>query len=214
MIMVFDDLLDCFSKEAWFDYASVALLFPEGDQAIRTSLYRFKKAGKVLELRRGVYTFPERYRKVPLAATAVAGTLYQPSYLSLLWALSFYGTIPEKTVVYTSITTRPTKRFENDWGSFSYRSVKPALFSGFVLETVMGSNIRIATPEKALLDLLYLEEGEWTEARFESMRFESGTIALEPFTVLMEGTHSPRLARAAAAWRRYANAALEGRIEL
>ena len=212
--MKFDELLDRFNTEAWFDYASVALLFPEGDAAIRTSLYRFKKTGRLLELRRGLYAFTERHRKASLTGPSVANALYQPSYLSTLWALSLYGVIPEKAVVYTSVTPRPTKRFENSVGSFVYRSLQPALFSGFISESMMGSPVRIATPEKALLDLMYLEEGEWTEGRMESMRFEPGAISLEPFLAAMDGTGIPRLWRAAAAWKRYALDAQEGRIEV
>ncbi len=212
--MKFDKLLDQFNKEAWFDYASVALLFPEGDAAIRTSLYRLKKTGRLLELRRGLYAFPERYRKATLTGPSVANALYQPSYLSTLWALSFYGVIPEKTVTYTSVSPRPTKSFENSLGLFSYRSLQPALFAGFVTESIMASPVRIATPEKALLDLMYLEEGEWTEERMESMRFEPGAIALEPFLTAMEGTGIARLQRAAVAWKRYASDVEKGRINV
>jgi len=212
--MKFDELLDRFNDEACFDYPSVALLFPESDAAIRTSLYRFKKTGRLLELRRGLYAFPERYRKVTLTGPAVANALYQPSYLSTLWALSFYGVIPEKTVVYTSVTPRQTKRFENSLGSFFYRSLQTSLFTGFGTESIMGTPVRIATPEKALLDLMYLEEGEWTEGRMDSMRFEPGAIALEPFLAAMADTAIPRLMRAADAWKRYAFETQEGRIEV
>lgn len=212
--MRFDELLDRFNDEAWFDYASVALFFPEGDAAIRTSLYRFKRTGRLLELRRGLYAFPDRYRKVTLTGPAVANALYAPSYLSTLWALSFYGVIPEKTVVHTCVSPRPTKAFENDFGSFFYRSLKPALFFGFVTESIMGSPVRVATPEKALLDLMYLEEGEWTVDRMESMRFEPGAIALEAFVAALVAAGIPRLGRAAVAWRRYSGEAQEGRVEL
>lgn len=212
--MKFDDLLERFNREACFDFASVALLFPEGDESVRTALYRFRKSGKLLELRRGLYAFADRYRKAPLPGPAVAGLLYSPSYLSERWALSWYGMIPEKTVVFTSVTPRPTKRFENAWGSFAYRSLKPALFSGFLTETILGAPVRLARPEKALLDLWHLEGGEWTEARLESMRLEPGLV--EPGLVLAEAAKSgsPRLARAAAAWLRYAGEARDGRIEL
>ena len=212
--MKFDELLDRFNREPYFDFTSVALLFPEGDESIRTSLYRFKKAGRLLELRRGLYALADRYRKAALPVAAIAGALYQPSYLSTLWALSFWGVIPEKTVTYTSVTPRPTKRFENSWGRFDFRTLKPSLFSGFVTETVMGSPIRVAPPEKALFDLMYLEAGEWTEARMESMRFEPGAIALETFLALAIDSDIPRLKRAAVAWRSYTNEALEGRIQL
>lgn len=212
--MKFDELLDTFNGEAYFDYASVALLFPEGDESIRTSLHRFRMNARLLELRRGLYAFADRYRKSGLTGPVVAGILYPPSYLSELWALSFHGVIPEKTVSYTSVTPRATKRFKNDWGRFSFRTLKPALFSGFETETVMGSPVRIARPEKALLDLWYLEKGEWTEERMESMRFEPGAVALESLFAAADGSGLPRLKRAAKAWTNYAGESMKGRIEL
>lgn len=212
--MKFDELLDAFNGEAYFDIASVALLFPEGDQSIRNALYRFKKSARLLELRRGLYAIADRYRKTPLTGPVVAGALYAPSYLSERWALSFYGVIPEKTVVYTSVTPRTTKSFTNEWGRFAYRTLKPSLFSMFTIESIMGSPIRIATPGKALLDLWYLEDGEWTAARMESMRFEPGVIALESLVTAAEGSGLPRLKRAAAAWIDYAGECMRGRIEL
>ena len=212
--MKFDELLDRFNGEAYFDYASVALLFPEGDEAIRTALHRFRKSARLLELRRGLYAFAERYRKVSLTGPVVAGALYPPSYLSERWALSFHGVIPEKTVVYTSVTLRTTKSFDNDWGRFTFRTIKPALFSGFAIEAISGAPVRIATPEKALLDLWHLEAGEWTEARMESMRFEAGAIGTESLVAAAEGSGIPRLRRAAETWKRYAGESMKGRIEL
>ena len=212
--MTFDQLFERFHQEACFDYASVALFFPETAASIRTALYRFRKAGKLLELRRGLYAFAARYRKVPLTGPAIAGFLYPPSYLSERWALSFHGCIPEKVVVYTSVTPRSTRSFQNDWGRFVYRTLKQALFSGYQTETIMGLPARIATVEKALVDLWYLESGEWTEERMESMRFEPETISAERLLRITDDFDLPRLRRAAAAWLRYAAETNDGRVEL
>ncbi|OHE57414.1 MAG: hypothetical protein A2Y36_01975 [Treponema sp. GWA1_62_8] len=212
--MKFEDLLECFQKEAYFDYASVALLFREGEESLRTCLYRFRKSGRLIELRRGLYAFAELYRKVPLTGPAVAEALYHPSYLSERWALSFHGVIPEKVVVYTSVSPRPTKRFANAWGRFMYRSIRQDLFSGYASESIMGSSVHIASPEKALMDFMYLEAGEWTIARMESMRFEAALIDHETFVAAMNSAGSPRLVRATEAWIRYASESAEGSIEI
>ncbi|MBQ9398373.1 MAG: hypothetical protein IJU08_07755 [Bacteroidales bacterium] len=39
--------------------------------------------------------------------------LYGPSYVSLHWALRWYGLIPERVETVTSVTTRHTREFEN-----------------------------------------------------------------------------------------------------
>ena len=177
-------------------------------------LFRSRKAGKLLELRRGLYAFAERYRKTPLPGPAIAGILYPPSYLSERWALAFHGCIPEKVVIYTSVTPRSTKSFQNDWGRFVYRTLKQTLFSGYRTQTIMGVPVRVATAEKALVDLWYLEAGEWTEDRMESMRFEPENISTESLLRIVETLDVPRISRAVAAWLRYAAETTDGRVEL
>jgi hypothetical protein len=134
--------------------------------------------------------------------------------LSEFWALSWYGVIPEKTVTFTSVTPRTSRSFDNAWGSFRYRSVKTGLFFGFREELVMGAPVRIAEPEKALLDLWHLEPGEWTAERMESMRFEPGAVDSGRLTEAAARSGMPRLMRAAEAWRAYERDATEGRVEL
>lgn len=65
--------------------------------------------------------------------------------------------IPETVVGISSVSTLKTISFSNDFGEYTYQSVKPSLFFGFELKKLGdGRPIPFATPEKALLDLLYL----------------------------------------------------------
>lgn len=80
-----------------------------------------------------------------------------PSYISLHTALSFYGIIPEAVVEISSVTTQKTCRYENAFGQFSYQTIRPRLFWGFEPKTMRdGKQYMMATPEKAIIDLLYL----------------------------------------------------------
>jgi hypothetical protein len=144
----------------------------------------------------------------------LAGALYAPLYLSLQWALAWRGAIPEGVTTHTSVTTRPTRVFTNGFGRFEYRTIKPALFHGFSTETMDGMGIRVASAEKALFDLWYLEAGEWDESRHESLRLEPGVIDSDALSGLVEACGSPRLARARDAFIRYAQVESWGRVEL
>ena len=107
-------------------------------------------------LRRGWYAFAD-YLQQPDYARYFAGKIYAPSYISLHTALSFYGIIPEAVVEITSVTTQKTCRYENAFGQFSYQTVRPRLFWGFEPKTMRdGKQYMMATPEKAIIDLLYL----------------------------------------------------------
>jgi hypothetical protein len=77
--------------------------------------------------------------------------------VSLHTALAFYGIIPEAVVQITSVTTLKTASFNNDFGEYSYKSVKENLMFGYDLKPISdGRTFQLARPEKALLDLLYL----------------------------------------------------------
>ncbi len=135
----------------------VAKLFAVNPQVMRNQLLRWKKRGLVISLRRGLYALSDEERKIPLSRELIAATLYQPSYISMESALSYYKMIPEKVVSITSVTPRKTKTFENEAGHFSYRRLKKSVYFGFRQERdKAGFPYFIAEPEKALLDYLYL----------------------------------------------------------
>ncbi len=122
----------------------------------RNNLSRWIKKGYVVRLRQGWYAFTE-YLKLPGFAWYFANQMYRPSYVSLHTALSYHGIIPETVVQITSVTSLKTGAFDNAFGQFIYKSVKPSMMFGYVLRSLPdGRTFRMARPEKALLDLLYL----------------------------------------------------------
>ena len=138
----------------------------------RNNLTRWCRRGLLVKLRNQYYAFPE-YRQVPDFSRYVANRIYAPSYISLHSALSFYGMIPEEVVQLTSVTTLKTARFENDFGTFHYQNVKTPFYFGFEIKTIQsGRGLLFATPEKALLDLLYLNPYYKTEQDMEELRLD------------------------------------------
>lgn len=110
----------------------------------------------------------------------VANRIYMPSYISLHSALSFYGMIPEETVQLTSVTTLKTAKFENAFGTFHYQNVKTPLYFGYEIKTMQnGRGLLFATPEKALLDLLYLSPYYKTEQEMAELRLDEDFMQSE-----------------------------------
>ena len=78
-----------------------------------------------------------------------------------------------------------------------------------------GQKVLIALPEKALLDLWHIENGEWTTERMAGMRFQSvEMVSLKKLNKYAGMFHSPRLVRAVRNWRGYAKTEMEGVKEL
>ncbi len=123
----------------------------------KVQLNRWIKAGKLIRLKRGLYTLPEEKRKVSFSLRWLANSLYSPSYLSLEYMLSFYDLIPERVSKITSVTLLKTACFENLLGKFSYKTLQKEHFFGFEeSRDEWNRKILIASPEKALLDFIYL----------------------------------------------------------
>ena len=87
--------------------------------------------------------------------------IYGPSYLSFEYALSFHNIIPERVVVYTNATfnKRKSKTYQNHFGLFTYRDIPKEAFP-FMVKVYEEDSYAyfIASPEKALCDLLYIKK--------------------------------------------------------
>lgn len=77
-----------------------------------------------------------------------------PSYISLQTALFHHGMISQIPSVIYAVSIARTKRYSTDMGSISIHHINPAVFFGF--EYIPKTQIKMATPEKALWDFLYL----------------------------------------------------------
>ena len=213
--MKYEDLTKLLGKQGFFDLASVVQLTGERRASIRVQLSRWCRSGKLISLRRGMYAFPEVGTAVSVNRAVLANSLYSPSYLSTYWALGFYGLIPEKVVMYTSVTQRVTRSFGNPLGQFQYRSIKDVAFFGYKLREIGPDKILIAEPEKALLDLWYLESGDWSQVRMREMRFQNTEVVdSSRLNDYAERYQSPRLAKVAKLWVTLADREQEGMVEL
>jgi len=109
------------------------------------------KSGLFIKIRNNYYTLKDSYS----SPYFIANKIYQPSYISLEKALSYYNIIPETVYTITSVTTKPTREFNTPKGIFSYQKIKKRAFTGYGLKKVEENKILIAEPEKALADFLY-----------------------------------------------------------
>lgn len=148
----------------------------------RHNLRTWEKKGYIVWLRKEYYAFSE-CKAIPDFQRYIANRIYRPSYISLHSALSYYGMIPEAVVQTTSVTSLKTSSFKNEFGEYSYHSVKAALMFGYEPKKMIdGRAIFYATPEKALLDLLYLYPFYETESDMRDLRLDEDFMA-EDFNI-------------------------------
>lgn len=138
--------------------------------------------GELYPLTRGIY---ETDGNVP--GYCLAGAIFGPSYLSFDYALSVYGLIPEAVYTYESATfdKKKAKELENHFGRFAYRDVPQEAYPyGISIIEENGYTYRIATPEKALCDKLYIMPAVTSQREIGRMLFEDMRIDSDSFAAL------------------------------
>jgi predicted transcriptional regulator of viral defense system len=163
---------------------------------VQKQLSDWTKAGKVIQLRRGVYTLPDQ-NPHPFV---VANHLIPGSYVSLQMALGYYHLIPEHVAVITSVTTGRSAQFKNRIGRFSFRHIHPNLFFGITYRLLVDDEYAyVAAPEKALLDLVHFTTRGDSAAFLDSLRLQHLDILdIDQLHRFAERSGKPKLKRAAA----------------
>ena len=114
-------------------------------------LKRLARAGLATPLRKGVWALAERPDRLALGEYVTAP---YPAYLSLQTALYQHGMIEQIPSMIYLVSLARTRRVETALGTYSVHHVQPASFDGF--EVLPDSGVKLARPEKALVDFLYL----------------------------------------------------------
>lgn len=197
--MEFASLLEIVGDEPVFATALLLAGNVDADD-VRRQLSRWVGAGRLYQLRRGLYALAPPFQRVVPHHFLVANRLVRGSYVSLQAALAYYGLIPETAPVVTSVTTGRPGRWDTPLGVYEYRHVKTGLFFGYRLaEISLGQRAFIATPEKALLDLIHQRAGGDDPAYLVGLRLQNlDRLNLDALRQLVEQAASPKLQRAAA----------------
>jgi len=170
--MEFNSLLKLIGDEPIFE-SSILLAGDVDPKLIRIQLSRWIKAGKIYQLRRGLYLIAPPYQRQQPHPFLVANHLQKASYVSLQSALSFYGLIPEVVNITTSVSTGRPERLDTPLGTFEFRHIKTELLFGYRMTELGEQSALIATPEKALLDLIYLQPGGDSPAYLKELRLQN-----------------------------------------
>ena len=195
--MKFEDLIRIIRHEPLF--STTFLLAGEVLPAqIRLQLSRWVKAGRLYQLRRGLYSLAPPWRKVLPHPFFIANRLQRGSYVSLQSALAYYGVIPEHVPVVTSVGPGRPEVIENPTGAYLFKHISPGLQFGYGrVEVAPNQFAFIASPEKALLDLIYLTPGADSPEYLNELRLQNpdainGTTLGE----MVARTGKPKLIRA------------------
>jgi predicted transcriptional regulator of viral defense system len=127
----------------------------------RDKVSSLKKSNHLIRLKKGLYIVSPETTNKKISKELIANHLYGPSYVSLETALSFYGIIPERVIKTLSVTTKRRKIYHTTLNDFEYKTVPVKYFPIGISQKIVQNSYAylIATPEKALCDLIVTKPG-------------------------------------------------------
>ncbi len=138
---------------------------------IDTYISRFLKYKEILQLKNGLYVSTDFFNKNKSDISYpfyLANIIRTPSYVSSWAALQYYNLTTEAIHAITSVTPKVTRTYKTKAGNFVYQSLNKGLFSDFSL--VKGKfDFFIASPAKALFDLLYFKTRQFRGMKLEAI---------------------------------------------
>lgn len=144
-------------------------------------LKRAVATNEIWRIRSGLYCLSDRYTRRKINPLEVAQLVHGPSYISLETALSRHGWIPEGVQAITSVTLSRSRTLESPVGFFTFTRVPQSKFLAGVRRVSVDNQgaFLMATPLKALADLVYAQHHKWTSLLpvTESLRVEEESLA-------------------------------------
>lgn len=116
-------------------------------------LSRISQTNQLIHLKHGVWVFPDS------DALVLPGFLTSPfpSYVSLQTALYFHNMISQIPNSIYAVSIARTKIYKTPIATVSVHHIHPSFYFGYEEKDINGL-LKIASPEKALLDIFYLSQ--------------------------------------------------------
>lgn len=176
-------LLNQLKLQPYFDKEAVYQLskqFNLKSTTIDTYISRSLKRKDIILLKKGLYISTDFYDKNKGNISYfyfLANILRKPSYVSSWTALQYYNLSTEAIHTISSVTLKVTRDYKTKISAFSYQSMKESLFSDFSL-VKDKFDFFIASPAKALFDLLYFKTRQ-----FKGLKFKDIGILIEELRI-------------------------------
>ena len=196
--MNYEELLTITAGQPFFE-TGLLLTGSVNPDDIRRQLSRWVRSGRLVQLRRGLYALAAPYQLGTIHPFLVANALLPGSYISLQSALAYHGLIPEHVVRTQSVSVRRPVEWQTPLGDFSFQHIASHLFFGYQQVNLADRRQAfVASPEKALLDLVHLTPGGDAPAYLAELRLQNlEKINLERLKKLAERSGKPKWRRAA-----------------
>lgn len=147
----------------FFTASEISAIIPGTIDSRKALIRRSLAKGDIVRVSKGVYLLGSRFKQSNVSLYEIARLIYSPSYISFESALSFHNMIPEAVTLISSASLSRSNQFQTPLGHFQYSRIPATPFLDGVARktTSNGGAFLIATPEKAIIDLVYERNLRW-----------------------------------------------------
>jgi predicted transcriptional regulator of viral defense system len=169
--------------------------------SVLVSISRWQKQGLLERVTRGAYLV----RDVDVNAPVAACLLVPDSYISLESAMVYHGMLLDRIYRIDLACVRRVKGFHIRETEIKVSKIPPRLYWGWEIEESAHGPIRVASPEKALFDRIYMDRTAIPDyTYFEDMGLQPDALNADRFAEL--AACSPKVNRFSRYLKEYSHA--------
>lgn len=156
---------------------------------VKNVITRLTRNGWLIRVKRGLYAISDLSNRgfLSLSPYVVANLLVKDSYVSFESALSYHGMFDQLTYKIISISQVQYKVVQLQSVEYSFVKVLSKWFLGWQKVSIDGKTVRMATTEKALIDMVQFRKNKYTiDLVIEKLSLYKDSLDLQKMTEYLE----------------------------
>ncbi len=139
-------------------------LLDEDVQYSRIRISKLVKQGWLKRIKKGVFVISDLSTrgKLSISPNAIVNVLVEEAYISFEMALQYYGLYDQLLTNINSVALKQYKATVIDGYTYTFTKTQQRFFYGWDVQRIDGQLVKIASLEKALIDLIQLHRGRYS----------------------------------------------------
>lgn len=135
----------------------------ENHRQLKKVIAKLVSHGWLMRIKRGLYVISDFSNRgfISLSPYVIANLLVENSYVSFESALAYHGMFDQLTNVVISISKIQHKKVQLNSIEYVFVKIKDQLFFGCKEEVIDGKTVKVATAEKALIDIIHFHRSKY-----------------------------------------------------
>lgn len=145
-------------------FDQLSTLFNENREYLRKRISKLTKQGWLKRVKKGVFVISDLSSRGTLSVShyAVVNLLVEEAYISFEASLHHHGIYDQLLTNINSISLKQYKKTVIDGYTYTFVKTQPKYYYGWNTHDVDGQSVKVASIEKALIDLIQFHRNRYT----------------------------------------------------